>query len=85
MTSEKGDEIIIIGSDWLEVPQERTKGLTCGLEMCFDPILIKSDCWIKSVLTSKICIAFYSTDQDKVSIIGIDNCRYVRVTVHVFI
>ena len=48
-------------------------------------VLIKSDYWIKSVLTSKFCIAFYSTDQDKVSVSGIDNCRYVRVIVQVFI
>ena len=27
-------------------------------------VLIKSDCWIKLVLTSEFCIAFYSTDQN---------------------
>ena len=35
-------------------------------------VLIKSDCWIKLVLTSKFCIVFYSTDQNKVSISGIE-------------
>ena len=49
---------------------------------CF---LIKSDCSNKSVLTSKFCIAFYSTDQYKVSVSGIDNCRYVRFIVHAII
>ena len=34
-----------------------------------------SDCWIKSILTSEFCIAFYSTDQNKVSVSGIDNCQ----------
>ena len=48
-------------------------------------VLIKSDCWIKSVLTNEFCIAFYSTDQNMVLVSGIDNCRYVRVILHVFI
>ena len=48
-------------------------------------VLIKSDCWIKSVLTSEFCIAFYSMDQNKVSVTGIDDCWYVRVIVHIFI
>ena len=40
---------------------------------------------IKSVLTSKFCIAFYSTDQNKVSVSEINNKQYVRVIVYVFI
>ena len=31
--------------------------------------LIKSDCSIESVLTSEFCITFYSTDQNRVSVI----------------
>ena len=56
-----------------------------GLPVRLKCILIKSDCWIKSVLTSEFCLAFYCTDQNKVSVSEIDNCWYVRVIVHVFI